>query len=285
MTLGDFFARAVPDLLQLYPRNEANNLAEILVEEVLGIPHYYRLAHPGFQISFDTEPVLEDYLRRLACGEPLQYVLGFADFYSRRFKVSPEVLIPRPETELLVGKALSFINGRNHLKVLDLCTGSGCIAWTLAMEVPGLDISALDISKEALQIAKVQDLNPVSSPKFILGDVFDTSLASSLGKFDLIVSNPPYVMDSQRSSMRKNVTEWEPENAIFVRDDDPLSFYRAIEAWAESSLVPGGGLIIEINDLLEKETSRIFSEEIFENKEVINGLDGLPRHIFLTRKI
>jgi release factor glutamine methyltransferase len=166
------------------------------------------------------------------------------------------------------------------LRILDLCTGSGCIAWTLALEMPGAEVTAVDISEEALAVASSQDFTEemartgAIAPRFIKADVLAGPI-EDLGQFDIIVSNPPYVMDSEKALMRTNVLDHEPHLALFVPDDDPLVFYRAIARWTDALLVPGGFGIVEINEALGPQTAAIFS-----NAEVVPDLSD--RHRFVT---
>jgi release factor glutamine methyltransferase len=247
----------------------------------------------------------------MASAEPLQYVLQEAWFYGRKFNVSPDVLIPRPETELLCrtvidspagvdiqdmpppargcpslrgrGSGISIPYGHTP-RILDLCTGSGCIAWTLALEIPGSDVVAVDISDGALKVADGQDFSEELSstgarrPQFFKADVLAQPL-TSLGQFDIIVSNPPYVMESEKALMRANVLDHEPHLALFVSDDDPLLFYRAVAKWALLMLRPGGYGIVEINEALAFDTEEVFLDLGFRNVRTIKDLHDRDRFV------
>jgi release factor glutamine methyltransferase len=224
----------------------------------------------------------------MAAGEPIQYIIGKAYFYDREFSVTPSVLIPRPETELLVREALVWTRRSAHrsLRILDLCTGSGCIAWSMALELPGSEVTAVDISDGALAVASGQKFgeadpgctDSVVSPRFIKADVL-AGPAEGLGTFDMILSNPPYVMDSEKALMRRNVLDHEPWLALFVSDDDPLVFYRAVAGWARQLLKPDGIGIVEINEALGPETAAVFSQAGFADSSVICDLSDRSRFV------
>ena len=332
MQLQGFIDWAVCSLRDLYPEHEARNMVDILLEERTGRKGWFAVAHPDFELCAAELPGLKDDVARLCTGEPLQYVLGFAWFYSRRFRVSPAVLIPRPETEILVDTVLSRLSDFAHSaassqgvngssgqglgnvrvcgdnvmpgcspKILDLCTGSGCIAWTLALECPNASVTALDISRDALALARTQfppdSLAPAGAVSegervvFVEADVLDLSEKGisgdcsemGLGKFDVIVSNPPYVMDKEKSQMRTNVLDYEPSIALFVPDDDPLIFYRAIAHHASRLLTDRGWGIVEINSLLANQTADCFRTAGFPTVSVLSDLSGRPRFVHFSR--
>ena len=431
MQLQGFIDWAVCSLRDLYPEHEARNMVDILLEERTGRKSWFAVAHPDFELCAAELAGLKDDVARLCTGEPLQYVLGFAWFYSRRFRVSPAVLIPRPETEILVDTVLSRLSDFAHSaassqgvngssgqglgnvrvcgdnvmpgcspKILDLCTGSGCIAWTLALECPNASVTALDISRDALALARTQfppapaatvaspaaapagavsgaspaaaplatsadavphssfagcvsgaspsaaplatsagastafpavasgtspaaspvaspasspaaspasspasspAASPASSPSgavsegdrvvFVEADVLDLSEKGisgdcsemGLGKFDVIVSNPPYVMDKEKSQMRSNVLDYEPSIALFVPDDDSLIFYRAIAHHASRLLTDRGWGIVEINSLLANQTADCFRTAGFPTVSVLSDLSGRPRFVHFSR--
>ena len=439
MQLQGFIDWAVCSLRDLYPEHEARNMVDILLEERTGRKSWFAVAHPDFELCAAELAGLKDDVARLCTGEPLQYVLGFAWFYSRRFRVSPAVLIPRPETEILVDTVLSRLSDFAHSaassqgvngssgqglgnvrvcgdnvmpgcspKILDLCTGSGCIAWTLALECPNASVTALDISRDALALARTQfppapaatvaspaaapagavsgaspaaaplatsadavphssfagcvsgasptaaplatsagastafpavasgtspAASPVASPAsspaaspasspasspaaflvaspaafpvaspsgavsegdrvvFVEADVLDLSEKGisgdcsemGLGKFDVIVSNPPYVMDKEKSQMRTNVLDYEPSIALFVPDDDPLIFYRAIAHHASRLLTDRGWGIVEINSLLANQTADCFRTAGFPTVNILPDLSGRPRFVHFSR--
>ena len=259
MLLADFIRDGIRRLETLYPSPEARGLVLMLCTEKLGTTSYTHIVEPDTQIPADRQAELEDDLRRLAAGEPVQYVLGVAEFCGHRFAVGPGVLVPRPETELLVADAVRILREMEldrPPRVLDLCTGSGCIAWSIAREIRDAQVVGVDLSAAALSYARRQF--PDGSPAFLQADVLDTEQDFPYGPFDLIVSNPPYVLERERAQMRPNVLEHEPALALFVPDDDPLRFYRAVARWAQRFLRPGGAGIVEINEALGPETAAVF---------------------------
>ncbi len=335
MWLKDLYAMGRELASGEYPDvRERDSLLNVLLEDVLHLSRYSVFTDPFQDIDeWDCDQFL-GCVRRLASGEPVQHVLGWTEFYGRRFKVGPQVLIPRPETEQLCREVventrLAFPDrigacsshavppvevcdahgvqssdlAPEPLRILDLCTGSGCIAWTLALELPGSDVTGVDISSAALEVAKNQDLLPHApldltlppqsglcdsdggkAPKFVKCDILrgpDAFPGEAGDGFDVIVSNPPYVRMSERPLMRRNVLEHEPSLALFVPDGNPLKFYRAVRDWSERFLVPGGLLFLEINEALSEETEAVFSD--FSGHGIFNDYFGKPRFIFARK--
>ena len=201
-------------------------------------------------------------LDELEKGRPLQYVLGVTDFYGHRFKVGEGCLIPRPETEELVSRMVDELSGQElgeePFNILDLCTGSGCIAWSLAAAFPEAMVYGCDLSDAALRYACKQRVKTGGAkPIFFTADVLAAPPAG-LPPFDVIVSNPPYICESERAQMRPNVLDFEPAEALFVPDDDPMRFYKAIARWADALLRPGGRIFLEINERFGPEVAALF---------------------------
>ena len=270
MLLADFIRDGARRLETLYPSPEARGLVLMLCTEKLGTTSYTHIIEPDTQVPAERQAELEDDLRRLCAGEPIQYVLGVAEFCGHRFAVGPGVLIPRPETELLVADAVRILREMDldrPPRVLDLCTGSGCIAWSIAREIRDAQVVAVDLSETALGYAREQF--PDGSPTFLQADVLDTEQDFPYGPFDLIVSNPPYVLERERAQMRRNVLEHEPALALFVPDDDPLRFYRAVARWAQRFLRPGGAGLAEINEALGPETAAVFRAAGLKNVQTV----------------
>jgi len=263
--LADFIRDGAARLEKLYPSPEARGLVLMLCRELLGVTNYTHVVEPRTAVPEERLPELEAALARLCAGEPIQYVLGVAEFCDRRFVVGPGVLVPRPETELLVAEAVRTLQEMEldrAPRVLDLCTGSGCIAWSIALDIRDAEVIGVDLSETALDYARKQF---PQGPSFIQSDVLDTEQAFPYGPFDLIVSNPPYVLERERTQMRPNVLDWEPDLALFVPDDDPLRFYRAVARWAQRFLRPGGVGLVEINEALGPETAEVFRAAGFKN--------------------
>ncbi|MBO4605991.1 MAG: peptide chain release factor N(5)-glutamine methyltransferase [Bacteroidales bacterium] len=303
MRLAEFQKKAIADLGGIYPEPEARSIVGILIQERLSLANYTVVTEPDREI--DTA-LLEEDLKRLQNSEPIQYVLGFAEFYGRRFKVTPDVLIPRPETEELVEAVLKDFSTRpsalvemtsnkchsersrgiSSPHILDLCTGSGCIAWTLALEIPDSTVVGVDISDKALEVAKSQPCHSERSEgiSFVKGDVLDSrfvissEVERSHDKYDIIVSNPPYVLESEKTQMRRNVLDYEPELALFVPDDDPLKFYNALVNIAKGHLNPGGFGIFEANCLYCGEIAKLL-EPHFEDVKILKDISGRERFV------
>ena len=300
MLLSSFIKESTASLEALYPPQEARSIVLMLCEAVLRTPSYLHIVEPGFEIPEARVPELQKAMERLGKGEPVQYVIGCSEFYGRRFKVSPAVLIPRPETELLVKEAVEIASRIQRMRIpygkkaepvriLDLCTGSGCIAWSLALGVPGCRVVAVDKSEDALALASGQfSREEIKScgalaPVFVCADVLDTEQEFDYGQFDLILSNPPYIRESEKSEMRSNVLDYEPSMALFVPDGDPLLFYRAIARWSERFLAGNGKCLTEINEDLGAETEAVFRQSGFTSTAVIKDLNDKNRIIFYSR--
>lgn len=286
MLLSELLRTGSDLLVNLYHEREAREMVFAYMESAAGTKRYTHIIDPQYQIADDLADKCLDDFRRMASGEPLQYVLNEAWFYGRRFNVTPDVLIPRPETEILCRTVLTNSPG-GVPRILDLCTGSGCIAWTLALEMPGAEVVAADISDGALKVAGSQDFSAEMShtgalrPQFIKADVLSQPL-TSLGTFDMIVSNPPYVRDSEKALMRSNVLDHEPHLALFVPDDDPLLFYRAVARWAVLLLNPGGFGMVEINESLASDTEDIFRDLRFADVRTVKDLNDKDRFVTFT---
>ena len=277
MLLPDFIREGAAALEALYPPEEARSLVLRLCEDLCGFQPFDYIVRPQTEVPEELHAAL----RRLADGEPLQYVTGFQYFRGRKFKVSPSVLIPRPETEMLVDCAVRHLEHCPHgVRVLDLCTGSGCIAWSIAQEVTGAEVTGMDISEEALAVASSQFDGDVSeAPQFEKADVLTVPETFPGAPFDVITANPPYIRESEKQRMHPNVLEHEPELALFVPDDDALRFYRAIALWAQSFLKPGGWGIVEINDELGEQTAAVFERTGMKSVTIIPDFFGKDRFV------
>lgn len=231
-----------------FPQREAEQLMRMLLEDLFGIDLKRQLMEPELRIEEFQYAQLKTSVERLLAGEPVQYVTGVARFGDLLIKVSPSVLIPRPETEELVQKICAAIPKDKPLRIWDIGTGSGCIAIALAKHFAEAEVFAFDVSEEALQIAKENAESNGAKVTFVQDDVLNPKSEFFNLPVDLVVSNPPYVCDSERADMEKNVLDWEPENALFVPDDDPLLFYRQILTLAKNRLMPEGQVWFEINE-------------------------------------
>lgn len=291
MLLRDFITLSQDSLSELYPKDESAAIVSRLCSELLDIKPYTHILEPEFTLSSVQEERLSGALGRLLSGEPLQYITGYQDFYGYRFKVSPAVLIPRPETEYLCRLVLdrikmTFGERSSSPDIIDLCSGSGCISWTLAAELPEAKVTGVDVSSDALAVSRSQQICS-NVPDFIQADVLLPSLLPSLfpsdRKFDIIVSNPPYVKESEKAVMCRNVLDYEPGLALFVEDDNPLVFYHAVADFAQSLLSPSGFGAVEINESLGEQTVRVFRDRGFGNVSLEDDLSGKHRFVFFQR--
>lgn len=282
MLLAEFIRESVPALEKLYPSPEARGLVLMLCEERLGVRSYTHIVEPLFEIPEAALSGLKADMSRLAAGEPIQYVLGYTEFCGRKFKVGPSVLIPRPETGQLVDESLKLLAAMGRpAKVLDLCTGSGCIAWSVALGAPGVSVTATDISEPALALARSQfeDVpSGANAPEFVCSDLLG-GCREICGRFDLLLSNPPYVMEKEKAAMRRNVLEHEPGIALFVPDDDPLLFYRALASVSLRLLDSSGTGIVEINEALGPETAAVFEAAGYRKTEILRDIFGKDRFV------
>lgn len=254
------------ELKQHYGTAEGYALYRLVMEECFGLTHTDILLGKDNQISEENQARLFEITGRLLKNEPVQYVLGYADFCGHRFAVRPGVLIPRPETELLVQKALELVHGMDGVmepEALDIGTGSGCIA--VSMALAGCRVTAMDISEEALGIAMQNATALNAEVAFVHENILQPSRTAQ--QWHVIVSNPPYICLYEAEAMERNVLDYEPHNALFVPDTDPLIFYRAIASYAMSHLSAGGWLCLEINQAYPDEMERLLSS--FGFKDVI----------------
>lgn len=224
---------------------------------------------------------MEEVLKRLINSEPIQYILGVTEFYNLHLNVKPGVLIPRPETEYLVSIILEENKNKEGLTILDLCTGTACIALSLAKNLVGVNVTATDISEIALDLAMQNARKNQQQITFIHDDLLAPQ--SAYGQYDIIVSNPPYVRDSERSAMHPNVIDYEPHQALFVSDEDPLVFYKAIADFSGRFLKPGGKLYLEINQYLGEELCALFQTKGFTEVRNLKDLDGHSRFLTCNR--
>jgi len=281
MTIQDVKIEFQQKLATFYEPKEIQSIFSLIAEDLDFSPTYLIL-HKDDELSDTQKKFFEQCLQRLATAEPVQYIRGKADFYDLQFFVNPSVLIPRQETEELVNVILQE-NRNNTPKIIDLGTGSGCIAITLAKHLPNANVSAVDVSEQALQTAKSNALKNEVSVDFYLGDMQDEVFMSQFPKFDIIVSNPPYVCHSEKNEMRQNVLHYEPHLALFVEDTNPLQFYRAIARFASEHLAENGTVYCEINETLGEETKLLFESFGFSKCEVRKDLFGKDRIVKIQK--
>ena len=258
---------------QCYGEQEARQIAEMIVEKY-GVSRNKLIVEPNEELHI---PDLEHIISELEAWRPVQYILGSAEFMAMSLKVGEGVLVPRPETEELIEWIAS--ESAPKAKILDVGTGSGCIAIALSRAVTESEVWAMDISREALTIARNNAERYAPAVQFVEGDALCDFATLFDKKFDIIVSNPPYIPLSDKASMRPNVVEYEPHIALFVADDDPLLFYRSIAHTARRMLNDGGRLYFEIYELFAEDMCRMLREEGYENITVREDFRGKPRMI------
>lgn len=279
----------------IYGKDEVNSFFYLLIEFFCDFSRIKLALEPDKSISKTEESFIFQALQRLKAEEPIQYILGETEFYGLPFKVNKHTLIPRPETEELVEQVLNCYSGRgekSQLSILDIGTGSGCIAITLATNLPKAKVYALDVSAKAIEKAKENAILNKVEVTFVEASILETENAKQRllnhclepHTLDVIISNPPYVRNLEKQEMRPNVLENEPHLALFVEDNNPLQFYEAITKFAVENLKPKGELYFEINEYLGKEMIALLEENNFEDIELKQDVFGKDR-ILKGRKI
>lgn len=275
---GDFIAKINLE----ESAEEIQQLGFMVLEHELGLSATEILMEKDVEVSTYIQNKLNIIAQRLNEHEPIQYILGDAEFLGRRFLVSPAVLIPRPETEELVKLVpLQISSGEeNPIRILDIGTGSGCIAISLKELMPFAEVYATDVSEAALAVAQknIERLEP--QVKLLKHDILNEDIP--VQDVDTIVSNPPYVAQQEKTSMQKNVLDHEPHMALFVPDNDPLVFYKAIALRGKKVLKPGGHVVVEINALLGSETISVFESENYSNIILMKDMNGKDRFVLAT---
>lgn len=270
-------------LAQEYDEGEAKAVARMVYEVRYGLTLSDIYIGKDTQLSLDRQTELEEITKRLMEHEPVQYILGQADFCGRTFHVEPGILIPRPETEhlcRLITKHMAI--GSPNRSVLDIGTGSGCIAITLALDIPNSQVTAWDISPIALRVAKDNAEQLGAQVNVVENDMLQQTYQVA-PQWDLIVSNPPYICDSEAEQMEANVLDYEPEIALFVPDDNPLLFYRAIAQYGQSALKSGGSLYFEINPLYANPLREMLSMMSYHDIDIKDDQFGKTRFIQAIR--
>ena len=272
----------------IYPKEEIDSFFYSCIEHYLNLERFILAIQPGYTLNKDEEQPLFEALSELKLEKPLQYILGTAHFMDLELRVDENVLIPRPETEELVqwilldaerpparrvGSRMVIERSRNDhsLRILDIGTGSGCIAIALAKHLPDAKIYALDVSEGALSVAKENAASNGVDVTFLHQDILNPEINL---EFDVIVSNPPYVRELEKNEIQRNVKDFEPDTALFVSDEDPLLFYRAILGFAENHLSENGKLYFEINQYLAEETKALFNTRNFSEIELRKDMFG-----------
>ena len=263
-----------------YSQGEVAAITRTIATELLGIPQSTVFLKDDVTLTKEQATLLDNAISRLAQHEPIQYILGYSDFCGLRFAVTPATLIPRPETSELVEWITADTTG--DVRILDIGTGSGCIAISLASKLKRANVNAWDISSEALAVAQRNNRSNGTGVTFSRVDILNHTPQGE--KFDIIVSNPPYIKELEKAEMEPNVLDWEPHTALFVPDNDPLLFYRTIATKGLSILTPGGRLYFEINRAHGEETAAMLRTLGYTDIELRKDIAGNDRMIKATRK-
>ncbi|WP_290099828.1 peptide chain release factor N(5)-glutamine methyltransferase [uncultured Muribaculum sp.] len=278
VTLKEYRDSLLQQFRESFPEGEAAALTRIVLEDVA----HYTPVDVALRKDTEIPPSLVEksikVAQRVCSGEPIQYVLGTARFYGGSIKVTPDVLIPRPETEQLVDIIAQKWRNRTDMQVLDICTGSGCIAVALASVLPFSKVTATDISGKVLNVARENAGLWKVKVNFVLSDALAQSNPAKR-TYNIIVSNPPYICSSEAQEMDKNVLDHEPHLALFVPDNDPLKFYRPITENASRMLVPGGYLYFEINPAYSNQIAGLLNKSGFSDVNTITDIHGKKRFI------
>lgn len=284
MTLKEFRLHFTNQLFEIYPKTEIDSFFFILIEEKLNLQRTDTILKPDFLIDKESLVDLKNSIKRLQKEEPIQYILGNTEFYGLPFFVDKNTLIPRPETEELVEwilkeikDAISIKNKEKSLSILDIGTGTGCIPISIAKNSKNVTISAIDVSNNALKIAKQNAALHKVNINFIKQDILQTEKLTQ--QFDIIISNPPYVRELEKTAIKNNVLQNEPHLALFVSDENPLVFYDKIADLAKLHLTNNGLLFFEINQYLGKETVKMLATKGFKNIELKKDFLGNDRMI------
>ena len=274
-TIKDIKPYLVRELIEIYPEPEINALATIIIKTLFGVSRLHAITQPQDPISKKKADEIITICNELRSGKPLQYILEETSFYNCIIRVNPHVMIPRPETEELIDLIIKENRGYRG-EILDAGCGSGCIAIALAVNLPGTKVTGIDISEEAIRISQENALLNNAVVSFLQTDILNPGLKSpdSMG---IIVSNPPYILESEKVHIAKNVLDFEPHRALFVPDSDPLLYYRAILKMAEKVLIPSGKVYFEINEAFGLQMTGLLKSTGFSSVEVIRDINVKDR--------
>jgi release factor glutamine methyltransferase len=249
-------------LQRIYDAGEATTITDWVIEDYTHVNRHQRRLLVNQAIEATALIKMEDAVQQLLQHKPVQYVLGYAEFYGLKFRVNEAVLIPRPETEELVEWIITtYKNRQDKLSILDIGTGSGCIPIILKKNLPQTVVSSIDISATAMETAKQNAIDNNVTVEFEQLDFLDENRWQQLGKYDVIVSNPPYIPQQERATMDENVTAWEPATALFVPDEKPLLFYEKIAHFGKTHLQPGGAIFMETHRDYASAVQQLFTEQ------------------------
>jgi release factor glutamine methyltransferase len=284
MTIAAAKKEITSSIAHLYEQREALTIAQLLIEKIMALPHLEQILQKNKLLNETAQQLFIQALQKLQKGEPIQYVIGEAWFSGYLFNVSSATLIPRPETEELVQWVVDDnANKKKQLSLLDIGTGTGCIPIAIAKKIKNITPIALDISQEALPIAQKNASTMGVNLQLMQVDFLHEHTWLSLPTVDIITSNPPYIAEREKASMHTNVLAYEPHVALFVPDNDPLIFYKAIAKFAKEKLQTDGIIYVELNEQLGEETKNLFSETHF-NTELRKDMQGKNRILRAIKK-
>ena len=281
MTIGELYRQFLGELKNFLPTGEADQITRMVFEKVTGQQRSEVIKNPDAEIEKTIEQRLLQMLKALLKKEPVQYVLGECYFYQLDFEVNKSVLIPRPETEELVERAIVFCKQNQKESILDIGTGSGCIPISIKKHLNNASVTAIDISSDALALAKKNAMKQEALIHFMHLDFLDENTWDVLPSFDLIVSNPPYIPASESNLMDDNVVKFEPHLALFVTDEDPLIFYKKIMKFGKSHLKPFGKILVEIHEKMGNEIQQLFSQNGYRT-QLIKDIFGKDRIVEIS---
>ncbi len=282
MTNKELQNQYLNQLEKIYGAGEAAVMTTMIFESIAKLSKQDLLLKANLQVENKTEIILTNALNRLLKHEPIQYIIGKAWFYNLSFIVNKAVLIPRPETEELVLEAINFLKQHKSKNVLDIGTGSGCIPISIKKNIAEVSVTSVDISDDALNLAKENATANEVEITFLNFNFLEEKNYSTLPKFDVIISNPPYIPENEKNIMAKNVTMFEPHIALFVPQNDPLIFYKKILLFAKEHLEEDGKIFLEIHEDFATETAAIFTEKNYE-VTIKKDMQGKERILVVSR--
>lgn len=274
-TIRDIKPYMVRELISIYPEPEINALSTIIIKTMFGISRLHSLTRPDDSVPGKKADEIIRICNELKTGKPIQYILGETSFYNCVIKVNPEVMIPRPETEELVDLIIKENKGCSG-EILDAGCGSGCISIALAVNLPGTRVTGIDICEGAVKTSEENAILNDVNVTFMVADILNPNhnLKVNAG---IIVSNPPYIRESEKEQMAKNVLDFEPQNALFIPDSDPLLYYKAIIKMSETILISGGKIYFEINEAMGRQMTELLKSSGFSSVEIIRDINGKNR--------
>jgi release factor glutamine methyltransferase len=284
MTVKEAKQELINALENIYDKDEASNITELIMEYITRWSRAEQIDNMDVPFSYTQKELLEDIIDRLLKHEPVQYIISEAWFAGMKFYVDKNVLIPRPETEELVDWLIRDCSKEaRNFKILDIGTGSGCIAIAIKNKLPAVEMWACDVSDAALSVARM-NADGLNAPiDFVPLDFLDNEQRKQLGFFDLVVANPPYVPQKDKDPMKKNVVDYEPHVAIFVSDDDQLIFYEAIADFGKEKLHEDGRIYLEIHESIGEQVIKLFRQKGYSSVELKKDMQGKDRMVKITK--